>query len=423
MIRRSGLLPAGFRTWPSAGRERSRIRLPDQRRWRRLCDVGPIRAPRLVQWQRAVANPQRRLPSPRGTIGGMSRGNYSPAVNLVSEFAEGSSHVPLVTIGMPVYNGARYLEEAVRSLLKQTEGDFVLLISDNCSTDATPAICQLLASEDPRIEYHRQSRNLGAVGNFEFLLRTARSPFFMWAAHDDIRSPDCLSESLAILSGNPKAAGCATAVQVVDDAGSPRRVVEPPSRIDSDDVVRRCKSITLDAGWFAVYALFRRELLPAVDCLPDCAGWDQSFVFNVALHRPFAITQRPLLVYREAGWDASIGPDRRMRWSKESGEEGHLYNGLATDMCRYMWEQVDDAHITRTQRMRLRIHIVRLWIHHRRVRGLSGNKLRLEAAMAKHQLARLALLVSARFALAPLPTTKEVGRLLKKWWRRSVTAP
>jgi hypothetical protein len=346
----------------------------------------------------------------------MRRGKHSPAVNPVSEFAEGSSYVPLVTIGMPVYNGARHLEEGVRSLLNQTEGDFALVISDNCSTDATPDICQLLASEDSRIQYHRQSRNLGAVGNFEFLLRTAISPFFMWAAHDDMRSPDCLSESLAILSRNPKAAGCAMAVQIVDDAGSPQRLVGPPTQIDSDNIVRRCRSVTLEAGWFAVYALFRRELLPAVDHLPDFAGWDQSFVFNVALHRSFVITQRPLLVYREAGWVASIGADRRMHWSKEAGEEGHLYSGVVTDMCRYMWECADDAPITRTQRIRLRMHIVRLWIHHHRARELGGNKLRLQAAVAEHQLARSALLLSVRFALAPRPTANEVGRFLRKWW-------
>ena len=58
---------------------------------------------------------------------------------------------PPVTIGLPVFNGADYLEQCVRSLLDQTEADFVILISDNCSTDATPEICARLVTEDPRI--------------------------------------------------------------------------------------------------------------------------------------------------------------------------------------------------------------------------------------------------------------------------------
>src|SRR3954452_14103167 len=91
---------------------------------------------------------------------------------------------PLVTIGMPVYNGARYLEEAVGSLLSQTEKNFVLIISDNCSTDETPEICARLLAQDPRVRYVRQEMNLGATRNFEYLLRSATSPLFMWAAHD-----------------------------------------------------------------------------------------------------------------------------------------------------------------------------------------------------------------------------------------------
>ena len=75
-----------------------------------------------------------------------------------SKFGESGApgpSVPLVCIGMPVYNGARYLEEAVRSLLSQTERDFLILLSDNCSTDQTPEICARLTAEDPRIRYVR----------------------------------------------------------------------------------------------------------------------------------------------------------------------------------------------------------------------------------------------------------------------------
>jgi glycosyltransferase involved in cell wall biosynthesis len=360
----------------------------------------------------------------RGTIDAMSGDSGSPAARRTGEFAEGPSNVSLVTIGMPVYNGARYLEEAVRSILNQTERDFLLLISDNCSTDATAAICQRLASEDSRIKYYRQPSNLGAIANFGFVLQAARSPFFMWAAHDDIRSPDCLSESLATLSENPEAAGCAMAVQVVDDAGMPLRLAAAPcSRIGSSDVVRRCRSITLDPGGFAVYSLFRRDMLPAFGRQPNIVGFHHAYVFNVALNRPFVTTQRPLLVYREAaGWVPSLGPDKRIHWSKGAGEESNLYNGPPTDMCRYMWACTDEAPITRTQRMLLRIHIVRLWIRLNRLRSLDGNKLQLQTAMSRHQFARLTLLVSVRFALAPIPTTNEAGRFLKKWWYRTETA-
>lgn len=93
--------------------------------------------------------------------------------------------MPRLFIGMPVYNGARFISLAINSLRSQTFQDWKLLISDNCSTDQTGEICKKYASIDYRIYYHRHSENIGAANNFKFLLGTADSKFFMWAAADD----------------------------------------------------------------------------------------------------------------------------------------------------------------------------------------------------------------------------------------------
>lgn len=92
---------------------------------------------------------------------------------------------PAVSIGMPVYNGAQYIREALDSLLAQTFTDFELIISDNASTDATQSICEEYAHRDPRIRYVRQAENKGALANFQFVLDHAQGGFFMWAAADD----------------------------------------------------------------------------------------------------------------------------------------------------------------------------------------------------------------------------------------------
>ena len=73
---------------------------------------------------------------------------------------------PRVSIGLPVYNGENFLEEAVESLLAQTFEDFELIISDNASTDRTKAICQAYAAQDDRVRYFRNHENIGASGNF-----------------------------------------------------------------------------------------------------------------------------------------------------------------------------------------------------------------------------------------------------------------
>jgi glycosyltransferase involved in cell wall biosynthesis len=92
---------------------------------------------------------------------------------------------PKISIGFPVYNGEKYMRGALDSLLAQTFGAFELIISDNASTDSTQAICQEYAARDSRIRYLHQTENLGAAGNFRFVLAEAACEFFMWAGADD----------------------------------------------------------------------------------------------------------------------------------------------------------------------------------------------------------------------------------------------
>ena len=93
---------------------------------------------------------------------------------------------PLVTIGLPVYNGERFIREAIDSLLTQTLTNFILIISDNASTDNTPDIVKGYQEHDPRIRYIRQTKNVGQIANLRFLAGLAETKFFMWASDDDI---------------------------------------------------------------------------------------------------------------------------------------------------------------------------------------------------------------------------------------------
>jgi len=90
----------------------------------------------------------------------------------------------LVFIGMPVYNGEKYIKNALDSLLCQTFTNWELLISDNASEDDTAAICKRYCNNDKRIKYVRQRTNIG-LSNFIYLLENSESEYFMWAAADD----------------------------------------------------------------------------------------------------------------------------------------------------------------------------------------------------------------------------------------------
>lgn len=119
---------------------------------------------------------------------------------LIMEFGD-ASHGPLkVSIGMPVYNGEKYIREALDSLLAQIISDFELIISDNASTDRTESICREYAERDARIIYFRQKENIGAAANFQFVLSRAQEDIFMWAAHDDVWAKNYLKDATALLA-------------------------------------------------------------------------------------------------------------------------------------------------------------------------------------------------------------------------------
>lgn len=115
------------------------------------------------------------------------------------------SEAPLVSIGVPVRNGAATLVNALESVIHQTYDNLEIIISDNMSTDGTAEICLAYAARDPRIRYVRQNDDLTFAGNFAFLRDQAVGRYFMWAAHDDTRDLDFVERLVAALESNPRA--------------------------------------------------------------------------------------------------------------------------------------------------------------------------------------------------------------------------
>lgn len=109
---------------------------------------------------------------------------------------------PKVSIGLIVYNGGKYLKNAIDSFLNQTFENYEIIISDNASTDDTKKICQEYARLNHKIKYVRQNKNKGAIFNFKHVLEHARGDYFMWASHDDIFAPTYISECLNIFKNN-----------------------------------------------------------------------------------------------------------------------------------------------------------------------------------------------------------------------------
>ena len=132
-----------------------------------------------------------------------------------------------VSVGMPVYNGERFVSLAIRSVLDQTLGDLELIICDNASTDSTIRICEQFAAEDDRVVVHRNASNIGAAANFNRAVELARGDYFMWLAHDDMIAPTYLEKCADLLDSDPPLVFCHSQVQIVDGEGALIRHYDP----------------------------------------------------------------------------------------------------------------------------------------------------------------------------------------------------
>ncbi len=126
---------------------------------------------------------------------------------------------PAASVLMPVYNGARFLPEAIDSILGQTFADFEFMIVDDGSTDATPAILADYASRNPQIRVLRQA-NAGIVAALNRGLAECRAPLVARMDADDVSLPTRLERQVAFLAGHPTVAVVGTAFQFISETGS-----------------------------------------------------------------------------------------------------------------------------------------------------------------------------------------------------------
>jgi glycosyltransferase involved in cell wall biosynthesis len=126
---------------------------------------------------------------------------------------------PRLSIGMPVYNGEKFIAEAIESILNQTYTNFELIISDNASTDTTPEIVRAYAAVDDRIRFVRNDRNMGASFNYNRTFELAQGELFRPAAHDDTLAPACLERCIEALDADPSIVLAYTQSVCIDEHG------------------------------------------------------------------------------------------------------------------------------------------------------------------------------------------------------------
>ncbi len=199
---------------------------------------------------------------------------------------------PRVSIGLPVYNGERYLAKSIDSLLAQTFGDFELILSDNGSEDGTREICQHYANSDKRVRYYREDQNLGCAWNYNRVFELARAEYFMWSADDDIHLPTFIEKTVQVLDQRTDVLWCFCRHSHIDPEGRLISVAEGrdasflnPSGWDrtSPEPHQRFQAILLAHSGLDIYALHRRATVATTGVYQPSYGSEKVLLGELAL--------------------------------------------------------------------------------------------------------------------------------------------
>jgi glycosyltransferase involved in cell wall biosynthesis len=128
---------------------------------------------------------------------------------------------PLVSVVLPVYNCALYIEDAVNSILMQTFTDFELLIIDDCSTDNTIELIELY--QDSRIIIKKKGHNKGLIDSLNYGFEIARGKYIARMDGDDISAVDRFQKQYDILENNPEIDVCGCWLQ---EFGKKHRIIQ-----------------------------------------------------------------------------------------------------------------------------------------------------------------------------------------------------
>lgn len=201
-----------------------------------------------------------------------------------------SVDAPSLSIGLPVFNGEDYLEEAVESILAQTYTEFELIISDNASTDRTEEICHSFAERDWRVKYFRNLQNIGATQNWYRVFDLSCGKYFASAAHDDIYSPEFMEKCISILEQDPSIVVCYSKTSIIDEQGK---------RLDDDRIARMLEAgidtisprasvrlynvINVDYLCIQLYGVMQAEALRKTKVFAGYYGCDRNTLAELAL--------------------------------------------------------------------------------------------------------------------------------------------
>jgi glycosyltransferase involved in cell wall biosynthesis len=284
-----------------------------------------------------------------------------------------STGKPRVSIGMPVFNGERYLEEALHSILAQTYQDFELIISDNASTDSTWEICQAYAAKDRRIRCLRAETNLGASENFNRVFELSSGEYFKWAAHDDLCAPQFLERCVEALDRDPSLVLCYARTSAIDEDGVVLRHYRAKPNLGSPAPhIRFHECICVSHPQVAVFGVIRASALRETRLIGRYAASDRPLLGEHSLLGRLYEIPENLFFYRnhpQQSWAAN--PTRH---SEESWYDPARAGKITFPHWRLLREHfLSVRRASLNWRQKTRCYLVLAWWIRRRWRYLAKN--------------------------------------------------
>ena len=191
----------------------------------------------------------------------------------------------MVSIGLPVYNGGRFLREALASNLAQTAGDLELIVCDNASTDDSWEIVQEFVRQDDRVRAYSSEANVGAAANYNRTVELAKGRFFRWTTHDDLVAPNHLERLLRAFDEGPESMVLAyPKTTIIDVEGAVVGEYEDRADARSRQAHRRLRTMLRNLSLCnPVLGLTPLEVIRRTRLIGPYRSSDKIFLYEMAL--------------------------------------------------------------------------------------------------------------------------------------------
>ena len=224
-----------------------------------------------------------------------------------------------ISIGLPIYNGERFLRAKLDSLLTQTYKNFELIVSNNGYTDKTHEICNEYAIKDNRIRYFSHDKNNDAFWNYNFILHKANCDYFMWTSVDDILLPTFIEKNLNNFEKNKTCVASISKIEIYESEDENkllnptdlkyytsvkkmRNKIRPRSVFSIEgNFDKKSRLYLKKSSCYVFYSIFKTDVIKKSFFYNPFLGDDWAIFLNVLKYGDLIVTDEILMYQYEHG--------------------------------------------------------------------------------------------------------------------------